>query len=180
MHDIVRIKPQSTMKKVFLTLCVALFSIAMLQAQQGDMGATLNFNYQSIAVDHGDDINNFGIGFAFKYNILDQVRLDAGFNFGFKNDDDWSYWNTFANVNYLFPLGAVTVYPIAGVSYNSIKIDNDFGDWDDSGFGLTAGGGIELPLTDVLNLNAEMKYNTVGIDNTKSAMIFSLGLTYKL
>ena len=153
----------------------------MLQAQQGTMGASLNLNYQHIDVEHGgDDIGNFGMGLAFKYQMLDPLRLDAGFNFGFKNSDDWSYWNTFANVNYLFPLGAVTVYPIGGISYNCIKWDNGNMDWDDSGFGLTAGGGVELPLTDVLNLQAEMKYNTVGIDDTKSAMIFTLGVTYKL
>ena len=145
------------------------------------MGAGLTLSYSSIAPQAGDNINNLAIGGRFQYNFLDQLRLNGGVTIGLKNSDDYSYWNFGADANYLFPVGSVTLYPLAGLWFSSVKWDGGaWGDWDESGVGLTIGGGIDFPLNDTFTLNGEIKYNTLGVSGCDGMFSIGVGLIYNL
>ena len=102
------------MKKLFLTLCVALFSVGAFAQEKGEMavGGSLNFN---------TDASMFGIGARYQYFIIDNLRGDGEFTYYFKKDGV-SMFTVLASANYLFPIAdQFAVYPIAGLGFASSK-----------------------------------------------------------
>ena len=67
------------MKKLFLTLCVALFSVGAFAQEKGDMvvGGSLNFN---------TDASMIGVGPKFQYFIIDNLCGEAEAVYYFKKD----------------------------------------------------------------------------------------------
>ena len=66
-------------------------------AQQGKTSVGIHGNYMI------DSPNNVGIGANIGYELIDNLRGVAEFNYFFKKDYV-SYWNLEANVEYLFHL----------------------------------------------------------------------------
>ena len=100
------------MKKLFLTLCIALFSVGAFAQEQGDMavGGSLNFN---------TDVSMFGIGARYQYFIIDNLRGDGEFTYYFKKNGV-SLFTVLASANYLFNVAdKVNVYPIVGLGIAS-------------------------------------------------------------
>jgi outer membrane protein X len=112
------------MKKLFLTLCIALFSVGAFAQEQGDMavGGSLNFNTKA---------SMFGIGARYQYFFIDKLRGDGEFAYYFKKDGV-SMFTILASANYLFNVAdKVNVYPIAGLgiahsSASSIDINESY------------------------------------------------------
>ena len=67
------------MKKLFLTLCVALFSVGAFAQEKGDMAVGASFNYNT-------DASMVGIGARYQYFIIDNLRCDAEFAYYLKKD----------------------------------------------------------------------------------------------
>ncbi len=164
------------MKKLFFVLAAIMcLSVVSANAQsKGDMAAGANFNY-GFAYGDIDDFSNVGIGFKFQYNITDPIRLEASFNKFFKKDY-LSMYDFMVNAHYLLPVGNLTVYPAVGLGVVGTKASVMGFSASASEFGFNLGAGAELPLTEKINLGAELKYLSAAELNR---LTLQLGATYK-
>ena len=138
------------MKKLFFVICMMLMSVATF-AQQGKMTVGIHGDYMI------DSPKNFGIGANVGYEVLNNVRGVAEFNYFFKKDYV-SMWNVDVNAEYLFKAGdAFTISPLAGVSLLGLSWE---GGGSDSELGLNLGAGVEYQLSENLALKAEYNYKT--------------------
>ena len=138
------------MKKLFFVICMMLMSVATF-AQQGKMTLGIHGDYMI------DSPKNFGLGANVGYEVLNNVRGVAEFNYFFKKDYV-SMWNVDVNAEYLFKAGdAFTIYPLAGVSLLGLSWE---GGGSDSELGLNLGAGVEYQLSENLALKAEYNYKT--------------------
>lgn len=169
------------MKKLFLTLCVALFSVGAFAQEKGEMavGGSLNFN---------TDASMFGIGARYQYFIIDNLRADGEFTYYFKKNGA-SMFTVLASANYLIPIAdKFAVYPIAGLGFAHTSVSKDF-DWDDgdssihgsisgssSDFIGQFGAGAQYFFTDKLGVNFDAKYQF----GSGGAFVLAAGVIYKL
>ena len=138
------------MKKLFFVICMMLVSASTF-AQAGSKTIGIHGNYMI------DTPNNFGIGANFGYEIIDNLRGVAEFNY-FLKKDQVSYWNAEVNAEYLFKVGdAFTIYPLAGIDFLGISVENG---GSDSKMGLNLGAGVEYAISEELSLKAEYNYKT--------------------
>lgn len=139
------------MKKLFFVICMMLISASSF-AQQGKCTFGAHGNYMI------DTPNNFGLGANVGYELIDNLRGVAEFNYFFKKDFV-SYWNVEVNAEYLFPLGdsGLTLYPLAGIDLLGISVE---GGGSDSKLGLNLGAGLEYAVSSNLSLKAEFNYKT--------------------
>lgn len=170
------------MKKLFLTLCIALFSVGAFAQEKGDMavGGSLNFS---------TDASMFGIGARYQYFFIDNLRGDGEFTYYFKKNGV-SMFTVLASANYLFNVADnVHVYPIAGLGFIHAKsdaADYDFNDEHGSihikvgsasstDFIGQFGAGGQYFFTDKLGANFEAKYQ-FGHGGT---FVLAAGILYK-
>ena len=138
------------MKKLFFVICMMLVSASTF-AQAGSKTIGIQGNYML------DSPNNFGIGANFGYELIDNLRGVAEFNYLLKKDYV-SWWNVEVNAEYLFRIGdAVAIYPLAGIDFTGFSVENG---GSDSKMGLNIGGGVEFALSGKLSLKAEYNYKT--------------------
>ena len=143
------------MKKLFFVICMMLMSVATF-AQQGKMTIGIHGDYML------DSPKNFGIGANVGYEVINNVRGVAEFNYLFKKDH-WSYWNVEINGEYLFKVGdAFTIYPLVGIDLLGATLSYDGESNSESKLGLNLGGGVEYQLMENLALKAEYNYKTQG------------------
>ena len=120
-------------------------------AQQGKMTVGIHGDYML------DTPKNFGFGANVGYELINNVRGVAEFNYLLKKDYV-SYWNVEVNAEYLFKVGdAFTIYPLAGIDLLGISVE---GGGSDSKMGLNLGAGVEYQLSSNLALKAEYNYKT--------------------
>ena len=177
------------MKKLFLTMCIALVSVVAF-AQQGEKAVCVNLSY-------GTEISNLGIGVKGQYGLTDAIRLEAGFDY-FLKKDYLSMWDINVNAHYLFPINEkFKVYPLVGLTYTSWSLDgegvfddvwegvydyDDYYDEEEDGsnssgkFGVNLGAGIQYDITDKWAVNFELKYQLISDFNQA---VFGLGIAYK-
>ena len=151
------------MKKLIVLFSMMFFIMSSAFAQQGIQAAGVHLTY-------GTEIESFGIGVKYQYNITDNIRLEPSMNYFFeKNGVDMFDIN--ANAHYLFPLASnIRVYPLAGLT---------FARWDFgkviTRLGVNVGGGTEMDITDNLMLNFELKYQAV---SDLDQAVFNIGVAY--
>ena len=142
------------MKKLFFVISMMLMSIGAF-AQQGTCtaGAHVSLLLQ--------DNKNVGIGALVGYEVIDNVRGVAEFDYYFKKDYA-SGWEVDLNGEYLFRLadGMFTVYPLVGVNLFGWKFDYAGHSDSDSKLGLNIGGGVEFKVMPSLSIKAEYNYKT--------------------
>ena len=149
----------TSMKKLFLTLCVALFSVGAFAQEKGDMvvGGSLNFN---------TDASMIGVGPKFQYFIIDNLCAEAEAVYYFKKDGV-DMWTAIASAHYLFNVAdKFDVYPIAGLGFaHSSAIDS--GSVEGHSYDVSvsstdfigqAGAGAQYFFTDKIGANFDAKY----------------------
>ena len=143
------------MKKLFFVICMMLMSVATF-AQQGTCTAGA---HASLLL---QDNKNVGIGVLVGYEVIDNVRGVAEFDYYFKKDLV-SSWEVDLNAEYLFRIagGQFTVYPLVGINLFGSKIDIPDVDGK-SKLGMNIGGGVEFKLMPSLALKCEYNYKTQG------------------
>ena len=144
------------MKKVFFVICMMLMSVSTF-AQQGKMTVGIHGDYMI------DSPKNFGIGANVGYEVINNVRGVAEFNYLFKKDYV-SFWNVEVNAEYLFKLAdsGFTLYPLVGIDLLGQSVDLGNTTASDSKLGLNHGAGVEYQLMESLALKAEFNYKTQG------------------
>ena len=160
------------MKKLIVLFSMMFFIMGSAFAQQGIQAAGVHLTY-------GTEIESFGIGVKYQYNISNNIRLEPSMNYYFENNHEIDQFDLNANVHYLFPMASnVRVYPLAGLTFARW----DFGDRAGGSFtggitrlGVNLGGGAEMDITDKLMLNFELKYQFV---SDLDQAIFNVGIAY--
>ena len=158
------------MKKFLMIACMVLFSTSMF-AQQGAMyvGGNLNYGMHS-------DYKNFGFGVKAQYEFIQNFRAEASANY-FLEKDNLKMWDINANLHYIFRISdKFAIYPLGGVCVLATDLDAP-GIGSHSDLGVNVGGGIEFPITDVIKINAEAKYQIV---DDWDRPVLSLGIAFAL
>ena len=98
------------MKKLFFVICMMLMSVSTF-AQQG---TTTVGAHVALLLENN---KNVGIGANIGYEVINNLRGVAEFDYYFKKDYV-SGWEVDLNAEYLFRLadGVVTIYPLVGVN----------------------------------------------------------------
>ena len=140
------------MKKLVVLFSMMFFIMGSAFAQKGIQAAGVHLSY-------GTEIESFGIGVKYQYNITDNIRLEPSMNYFFENNGV-DMFDLNANAHYLFPMASnIRVYPLAGLTFSSWDagkgIDNV------TRLGVNLGGGAEFDIADNLMLNFELKYQFV-------------------
>jgi outer membrane protein X len=140
-------------------------------AQKGIQAAGVHLSY-------GTEIESFGIGIKYQYNITDNIRLEPSMNYFFENNGI-DQFDINANAHYLFPMASnVRIYPLAGLTFARWSFPQLIGGKfsnDATRLGINFGGGAEMDITDKLMLNFELKYQFV---NDFDQAIFNFGIAY--
>ena len=159
------------MKKFIVLFSMMFFIMGSAFAQKGIQAAGVHLSY-------GTEIESFGIGIKYQYNITDNIRLEPSMNYFFENNGI-DQFDINANAHYLFPMASnVRVYPLAGLTFARWSFPQLIGGKfsnDATRLGINFGGGAEMDITDKLMLNFELKYQFV---NDFDQAIFNLGIAY--
>lgn len=154
------------MKKLVVLFSMMFFIMGSAFAQKGIQAAGVHLSY-------GTEIESFGIGVKYQYNITDNIRLEPSMNYFFENNGV-DMFDLNANAHYLFPMDSnIRVYPLAGLTFSSWDagkgIDNV------TRLGVNLGGGAEFDIADNLMLNFELKYQFV---SDLDQAVFNVGIAY--
>ena len=174
------------MKKFFIFTCAALIGLCASAQEKGDMAVGLNLGVAP-CLESGASVTNFGIGAKFQYNVTNPIRLEAAFDYGFKNKGV-DVMTIGVNAHYIFKVAnKISVYPLVGVGYAHCKatasgipdldenywgdISNwktdidDYGTKEESGsankFFFNVGVGAEYAINDKISIGAEVKYQYI-------------------
>ena len=171
------------MKKLFLTLCVALFSVGAFAQEQGDMavGGSLNFNTKA---------SMFGIGARYQYFFIDKLRADGEFAYYFKKDGV-SMFTVLASANYLFNVAdKINVYPIAGlgVAHSSAKSEDISVHYEGQTYHLSSEGGSSTDFIGQIGVGGQYNFTDKFAANfdakiqfsSATAFVIAAGIIYKL
>lgn len=187
------------MKKLFLTLVIALVGVGAFAQVKGDKTVGVNLSY-------GTEISNLGIGVKAQYNFTDVIRGEASFDY-FLEKNDAKFWNINVNAHYLFPLAdKIKVYPLVGLTYAHVSTEYDsdaeyalyletckeygmtpeskedyfegeYGEGaSDSKIGVNLGAGISYDINEKWAVNFEAKYQLISDFNQA---LFGVGVAYK-
>lgn len=140
------------MKKLFVIACMMLASTALF-AQQGKCTFGVHGAYMI------DEPNNIGVGVNAGYEVIDNLRGVAEFDY-FLKKDHVNFWDVTLGAQYLFKFGSLAVYPTAGIDLLGTKASYEGHSASDSKIGLNIGGGVEYELSPSLALKAEYNYKT--------------------
>ena len=108
------------MKKFFIFTCAALIGLCASAQEKGDMAVGLNLGVAP-SLESGASVTNFGIGAKFQYNVTNPIRLEAAFDYGFKNKGV-DVMTIGVNAHYIFNVAnKISVYPLVGLGYAHCK-----------------------------------------------------------
>jgi len=176
------------MKKLLLTLAVALCLVGTASAQQGAMAVGGGLN---LGLPLGDFADGAGFGFGFKgrfqYGLTDQVALAASLgyiSFAEKNSVSQSALPILVSGRFYFMPGG-GVYGQADLGLTSVSASvSVFGfsvSSSTTNFSLGFGGGYETKIADRLYLDAGAGYNIVLASGGSISYInFKAGVNYAL
>lgn len=134
-----------------------------------------------------DNIGNMNAGGFFQYVILENIQISAGFNVSLKNDwyrNKVSFWDTYVDFHFLYPISRVKVYPLLGVSYSRMLID--YGEMGESNevtqIGCNLGAGASYFVNDLFSVRLEVKYNVNDFNAAaiKGRVLCSAGIAFNL
>lgn len=104
------------MKKFILAAVVTLFSV-VANAQEGKFAVGAQVLYPT-------DVKSLGVGAKASYGFTDAIQGQVSFNYFLKKNYT-TVWDVNADAHYLFNIGNnVKIYPLAGLTYMSVSIDN--------------------------------------------------------
>ncbi|MDR1054383.1 MAG: porin family protein [Prevotellaceae bacterium] len=155
------------MKRLFLVFAIVALAVTGSYAQKGEKSVGLKLNY-------GSEMESFGLGAQFSYNIMDALRISPSFNYYFEHNDI-SLFNVDADAHYLFPFATqFAAYPLAGVTFQAWK--HHILDDTKTRLGINVGGGLQFDFLDDWRTFTELKYSIV---NDVDQFVFSVGIAFR-
>lgn len=158
------------MKRILSFIVVAIMAIGAY-AQQGQFG--LGANVILAPAVEGPSRTNFGLGAKLQYGLSNNVRLEGDVEYLFKAKHI-SQFDFTVNGHYLVDITSdVTMYPIMGIGFASVKPENHPGL---SKFIFNLGLGAEYAITERVAACLEIKYQYC---QDVSKMPIAVGIAYK-
>ena len=174
------------MKKFLSVVCLFMLGVGVGSAQVHDGETAVGANLV-----YGSEIESMGVGARFQYGMLDQLRVEVGFNYFFEHNHT-TWWDTNVNAHWLINVlnDHFYVYPIAGLNYTMAKyetaeryeIENGetvkipAGSYEENHIGLNVGVGAEYELNEHWGVNLEYRHT---IMRKVDQGIIGLGVNYK-
>lgn len=164
------------MKKILLAVIVTLATIGTASAEKGHFSLGGNVLY-------GTCVSNIGLGVKGQYEIINHLRVEASFNYFFKNSvkfgnvkSNYYMWEANANVHYAIPLSTkFDIYPLAGLTVANLDNADDKAYHAHTKVGVNLGAGVDFNLNSHVSLNFEVKYTLV---RDLDQAVFALGAVY--
>lgn len=142
------------MKKLMMIAALMLMSVGAFAQGKFAIGANAG-----IAA-YGNEYNPFGVGAKLQYELTENFRAEAAYNFWFPKDKA-GVMDIDLNLQYLIPIAdKLNVYPLVGANLAMTHGDafKAIFDGQESIFGFQGGAGIEYYLTDNVKANFDVKY----------------------
>lgn len=159
------------MKKIICAIALAVMTAVGASAQSRDMAVGINLGVAPV-LEKGIDLNNFGLGAKFQYNITANVRLEADVDYWFKSKG-LGVFDIMANAHYLFNIGDnFRIYPIVGIGYAYLHSSFD----GLNRFAFNLGAGAEYDITNHIAACLELKYQYM---SDFQRLPISVGVAYK-
>lgn len=138
---------------VFLIMLIACSLGVYAQTEKGQSSVGFNVGY-------GFEYDNVTLGIDYRYNILDEFRLNPSITHFVKNNGV-SSWAIDMNAHYLFKLSSMFgFYPLAGLNLSFWDLKHPHKE-DYNRFGVNLGMGAELYATREVTVGVEFKYNII-------------------
>ncbi|MFI3239974.1 MAG: outer membrane beta-barrel protein [Bacteroidales bacterium] len=156
------------MKRILLLAIIATISLTTLAGDiykgEHTVGVLAGYNTRT---------ESAVAGAFFQYRFSKYIRVSPDFQYAFSHNGLSSY-EINGNIHVPFTLGRiVNVYPLAGVSYQSLKMEA----LSENRFGLNLGGGAGVMATNTLKLSLEGKYSLLK-DYSNAAITLSIGYLF--
>lgn len=173
------------MKKLIFALCFALVSLCGMARNEGDMAVGAHIGVHPVLNDNVN-VTNFGFGLKFQYNVNEPVRLEAAFDYLFR-DNGVDAITLAVNAHYIADLGNnFSIYPVVGLGYGNVGgLAYEIKNFGQPGmtveskslnrFLFNIGVGAEYELNSSISLGMEFKYRYM---KDFSALPLTLGVTY--
>lgn len=101
---------------MLMGLAMVAGSLCASAQEKGDMAVGINLGVAP-CLEKDASITNFGVGAKFQYNITAPIRVEAAFDYYFK-DKGIDVMTVGVNAHYVFKLGnKFGIYPLVGVGY---------------------------------------------------------------
>ena len=179
-------------KRVAMTAIIAVTISFAANAQNGKhQPGDMSFGGHVIHfMDDGFSLT--GIGAKFRYTVLEQLRVEAGFSYFFPNEQrilgiavNQNMLDFSVNAHWLFAMNErFTLYPLAGlglvnlrttVTADAIGLD---GNTSESHLIMNFGGGAELQLSDNISVHIEPRLLRIFEDTNRGAFTISAGVMF--
>lgn len=164
------------MKTFLLALVAVVMTAGTAFAQQEPgklkLGAGLAYGTESSVSDEGDSKGGLGIYVGGEYFFTEKISAAPSFTYFFKSKyeffgEEFSVQTSTLDIDgryYFASTDKVSFYGLAGLSvgFAKVKYDGEYGSnsSSDNKAGINLGAGLVYPLTETLDLNAQLKYNT--------------------
>ncbi len=166
------------MKKLLLAALVMLTAFgASAQMTRGEKSLGPKLGY----ISHNQSV---AAGLVFQYALSSKLRLSPEIGCAFRHHNEDALLVDL-NLHMPFNIGAgdhVSLYPLAGLAFNSWATHNVFLDHDSSDvtthvnrFGANLGAGFDLRCSSTLKLNIEAKYTFI---KSYSTVVLTAGISY--
>ena len=176
------------MKKFTILSLFAAFLLvgisANAQQEQGDIRvrAGLAVGTQAGADDNGESQAGFGINFGAEYLITDNISIAPSYTIFFASDIGGADLKpSVFNIDGRYYFGESGVYGLAGVAFQTVKVEGGGASITGNATTFNIGAGIEYGLSDNLNLNGQLKY--MGTDDQETfpdpQLVIGVGVSYK-
>ena len=167
------------MKKLFITMCVALLSMTAQAQEKGDfaLGVHAGATFSKIEfLGEKDSNTTFGIGAFGQYNFANKWRLELEANYH-PMQDHVSDILLGLNVHYLINVAEnFKIYPIVGYGVTFVHTDLDGGE-NDTDSGIQLGAGLQFNLSGNYFLSGEYKYQP-GLFGDGHVLMVGLGYRF--
>ena len=167
------------MKKLFITLCVALLSMTAQAQEKGDFAAGLHFgptfgNIEFMGLK--DHTTNWGFGAFAQYNFATHWRAELEANYH-PAKNHVSDFLVALNVHYLINVAEnFKIYPLLGYGFTFVHSDLDGGE-NETDSGVQLGAGMQYDLSSKYFLSGEYKYQP-GLFGDGHVVLLGVGMRF--
>lgn len=145
------------MKKLFITLCVALLSLGAQAQEKGTVAIGAHVGPTITKMEIGEfkeTSTRFGVGAFGQYNFTDHWRLNVSADY-YPKKDGFSVFVLGGDIHYLINITEeFKLYPLAGYAFSFLSGDGD----SDHDSGIQLGFGGQFNLSEKTFFNAEYKW----------------------
>jgi len=191
------------MKKLFSLVALAtIFCLSVHAQEKGKLALSGSLAYGTKASidDNVETAGGAGINLGLEYFVTDRISIAPSYTLFFgttvESSDpvfnasstlDWNLSGINLDGRYYFLTEELNVYGLFGIgivaasfeSESTVQGQTEVFEDSDSETGINIGAGLLLPLTEMIGIGAQVKYNTVEINEDGGQLVISAGLNLR-